>query len=145
MMKIETTRKKDIQNLTTKLTYITYIHVHKYIHTYNFPAVCLGGLAPTHQLCGCISLSLHPTHIHTINTVADTCRYRCQQPWGQHLLLVEMYMYRLSETCFACCICLGCVAKSLSGFEFNPLDININPALLCHKRSSGSVVRVSDQ
>ena len=22
--------------------------------------------------------------------------------------------------CFACCICLACVAKSLSGFEFNP-------------------------
>ena len=51
-------------------------------------------------------------------------------------------MWNLSLTCFACCICLACVAKSLSGFELNP---NIHPTLLCHKRSSGSVVRVSDK
>ena len=33
---------------------------------------------------------------------------------------IHVHMRSLSITCFACWICLACVAKSLSGFEFNP-------------------------
>ena len=45
-------------------------------------------------------------------------RFQLWRPGGNYpgrLIKAE-----LSVTCFACCICLACVAKSLSGFEFNP-------------------------
>ena len=49
-------------------------------------------------------------------------------------------MESLSVTCLACCVCLACGARSLSGCELNPLDIKL--ALILHFSATRDPVSV---